>query len=45
VEWPERLTLSLPEAWKLNLKHRTNGGRLAHLFPSIESKRNFLTSS
>ena len=30
VEWPERLSLDLPEAWRLELRHQ-NQGRLAQL--------------
>ena len=45
VEWPERLTVSLPEAWKLVLKHRSKGGRFAQLIPPIDSERNSFTSS
>ena len=30
VEWPERLGLDLPEAWRLELRHQ-NEGRLAQL--------------
>ena len=30
VEWPERLSLSLPDAWRLSLQYHSNGeGRLA----------------
>ena len=32
VEWPERLGLDLPEAWKLELRHQDEG-RLAQLTP------------
>ena len=31
VEWAERLSLRLPEAWRMQLSHRTEGGRLATL--------------
>ena len=31
VEWPERLSLDLPEAWKLELSHTKNGGLQAQL--------------
>jgi len=31
VEWPERLSLALPEAWRLELRHAPNEGRLAVL--------------
>ncbi len=33
VEWPERLALKLPDAWKVILTHETNGERLAQLLP------------
>ena len=32
VEWPERLGLNLPEAWRLELRHQDEG-RLAQLTP------------
>ena len=32
VEWPERLGLDLPEAWRLELRHQDDG-RLAQLTP------------
>ena len=31
VEWPERLSLYLPEAWQLQLSHSIDGGRRAQL--------------
>ncbi len=31
VEWPERLSLQLPDAWKLTLAHQSDGGRCATL--------------
>ena len=31
VEWAERLSLSLPEAWRLKLSHQRDGGRQATL--------------
>jgi len=31
VEWPERLSLELPEAWQLRLSHNKDGGRHAQL--------------
>lgn len=31
VEWPERLSLALPEAWRLELSQAPNEGRLAVL--------------
>ena len=33
VEWPERLSLALPEAWQLQLSHSNDGGRYAQLTP------------
>ena len=33
VEWPERLSLDLPEAWQLELSHTKDGGRRAQLTP------------
>ena len=33
VEWPERLSLDLPEAWQLQLSHSNDGGRRAQLTP------------
>ena len=33
VEWPERLSLDLPEAWQLQLSHTEDGGRWAQLMP------------
>ena len=33
IEWPERLGILLPEAWKLKLEYRTVEGRLATLTP------------
>ena len=31
VEWPERLSLALPDAWTLTLAHHSSGGRRATL--------------
>ena len=31
IEWPERLSTNLPEAWLLQLNHHKDGGRIAHL--------------
>ena len=31
VEWPERLSLQLPEAWRLKLGYTTDNGRKAQL--------------
>ena len=36
VEWPERLGLDLPEAWRLDLRHQDQG-RLAQLTPPRNS--------
>ena len=33
VEWPERLSLDLAEAWQLQLSHSNDGGRRAQLTP------------
>nr|WP_156771029.1 tRNA (adenosine(37)-N6)-threonylcarbamoyltransferase complex ATPase subunit type 1 TsaE [Synechococcus sp. CC9902] len=33
VEWPERLSLDLPEAWQLQLSLTNDGGRRAQLTP------------
>ncbi len=38
IEWPERLDISLPEAWKLRLQYQIKGGRIAHLFPPCTNK-------
>ncbi|WP_320666793.1 tRNA (adenosine(37)-N6)-threonylcarbamoyltransferase complex ATPase subunit type 1 TsaE [Prochlorococcus sp. MIT 1307] len=43
VEWPERLSLSLPEAWKIKLKHHSDGKRLAHVIPPIDPAKNSLS--
>ncbi|WP_066910294.1 tRNA (adenosine(37)-N6)-threonylcarbamoyltransferase complex ATPase subunit type 1 TsaE [Synechococcus sp. MIT S9504] len=37
VEWSERLSLDLPDAWRLKLSHRSEGGRLATLNKSDSS--------
>lgn len=37
VEWPERLSLSLPEAWSLVLEPLASGGRQAQLIPPKET--------
>ena len=44
VEWPERLNIHLPEAWRIQLKHHKSGGRLAQLSPPSISDKNSLTS-
>ena len=33
VEWPERLSLDLADAWQLQLSHSNDGGRRAQLTP------------
>ena len=45
IEWPERLGLSLPEAWRLKLQHLNSGERLAELFYPSQEERNSSTSS
>ena len=37
VEWAERLSLTLPEAWRLKLSHQSDGGRRATLKRNGES--------
>ena len=36
VEWPERLGLALPEAWRLEMRHQEKG-RIAQLTPPRNS--------
>ena len=43
VEWPERLRLTLPEAWQLELAHQ-GAGRRAQLTPPHPSEMNASTS-
>ena len=45
VEWPERLSIPLPEAWRVNLQYRNEGDRLAQLFKPLEESNNSLTSN
>ncbi len=45
VEWPERLSISLPQAWRVNLKYRNSGDRLAQLIKPQSESKNSLTSS
>ncbi len=46
VEWPERLSLQLPEAWRMKLKYHNDENRSAQLLPPISySARNSITSS
>ncbi len=45
VEWPERLSLELPEAWIMKLNYRRKGGRLAQLIPPQAQARNASTSA
>ncbi len=40
IEWPERLDLSLPEAWRLTLSYRNEGGRTAQLMEPEKESRN-----
>jgi len=35
VEWPERLSLELPEAWILKLEYTAGGGRTAQLIKPV----------
>ena len=37
VEWPERLSLELPDAWRLQLQHLPMGGRRAQLKTPLQS--------
>ena len=41
IEWPERLTADLPDAWHLQLQHRQQGGRLARLKPPKVNSQTF----
>ncbi len=35
IEWPDRLSLDLPEAWRMQMSYEANGGRISQLiFPS-----------
>ena len=46
VEWPERLSLQLPEAWRIKLRYRNDENRSAQLLPPISyTERNSITSS
>ena len=45
VEWPERLSLALPDAWRLQLHHQPQGGRLAQLTAPAADSRNASTCS
>ncbi len=45
VEWPERLSIQLPDAWKIHLQHHDDGGRLAQLFPPSIPDKNSSTSN
>ena len=40
VEWPERLSLSLPEAWRGDLQQSKKGERIFQLHPPLEEERN-----
>lgn len=40
VEWPERLSLSLPDAWRITLRYQSDGeGRLATIQAPLAAKR------
>ncbi len=42
VEWPERLSIQLPEAWQVSLSYEANGGRNAQLTqPPFNAKNRF----
>ena len=43
VEWPERLSLALPEAWNLQLNYCDDGGRTAQIHPPQNPARNSFT--
>ena len=40
VEWSERLSLSLPEAWRGDLRQSEQGERIFQLHPPLEEERN-----
>ena len=44
VEWPERLSLSLPEAWKIKMEYHSDEERLAHFSPPSDPDKNPITS-
>ena len=46
VEWPERLTLPMTDAWRGNLKYSSsNKARFFQLIPPLDKDSNFSTSS
>ena len=46
VEWPERLSLTLSDAWRGKLEYTSiNQTRLFQLFPPFDKAKNFSTSS
>ena len=46
VEWPERLSLEMPDAWRGKLAYDLqNKGRIFQLFPPSDKYKNFSTSS
>ena len=46
VEWPERLSLAMPDAWRGKLAYNLkNKGRFFQLFPPSDKYKNFSTSS
>ncbi len=44
VEWPERLNVSLTDAWTMKLKYENENQRFAQLIPPVDSSRKELTS-
>ncbi len=45
LEWPERLSLALPDALRIKIDFCSTEGRLAHIYPPETSKRKEMTSS
>ena len=45
VEWPERLSLSLPDAWLLDLNYAAASGRTVSLQPPNVRPANLTTTS
>ncbi len=43
IEWSERLQLKVPEALRINLRYRNNGGRIASLTQPSSSDKKALT--
>ncbi len=44
VEWPERLMLALPDAWRIKLEHCPNGDRIAQVLTPKSPARKANTS-